>query len=156
MAMQRVRSRPNRRSRLLALSVLTVILPTLAASGLWNTPVQGQVRSETLIIVRNIDDYVTNDPGRQYEYTSQMLDQSSYDTLVTLEAPDFTKIQPKLADRWEISKDGLTYTFHLHGAPGSVRATRGPQTTSASRSCGSSTSKTTRPSSWIPSRTSKP
>ena len=113
--MQRVRSRPNRRSRLLALSVLTVILPTLAASGLWNTPVQGQVRSETLIIVRNIDDYVTNDPGRQYEYTSQMLDQSSYDTLVTLEAPDFTKIQPKLAERWEISKDGLTYTFHLHG-----------------------------------------
>src|SRR5205807_2099462 len=29
--------------------------------------------------------------------------------------PDFTKIQPKLAERWEISKDGLTYTFHLRG-----------------------------------------
>ena len=94
--MQRVRSRPNRRSRLLALSVLTVILPTLAASGLWNTPVQGQVRSETLIIVRNIDDYVTNDPGRQYEYTSQMLDQSSYDTLVTLEA---TRVEPGRYDK---------------------------------------------------------
>src|SRR5205807_2494612 len=48
-------------------------------------------------------------------YSAQMWDQSTYDTLVTLEAPDFTKIQPKLAERWEISKDGLTYTFHLRG-----------------------------------------
>ena len=113
--MQRVRSRVHRRSRLLALSVLTVLLPTLAATGFWNTPAQGQGRAETLIILRNIDDYVTNDPSRQYEYSAQMWDQSTYDTLVTLEAPDFTKIQPKLAERWEISKDGLTYTFHLHG-----------------------------------------
>jgi peptide/nickel transport system substrate-binding protein len=87
----------------------------LAVTGLWSIPGQSQSRAETLIILRNIDDYVTNDPGRQYEYTSQMLDQSSYDTLVTVEAPDFTKIQPKLAERWEISSDGLTYTFYLRG-----------------------------------------
>jgi len=116
------RSHPclSRRSRFVALSVL--ILATLAVGCLWSTPGQGQGRAETLIIVRNIDDYVTNDPGRQYEYTSQMLDQSSYDTLVTVEAPDFTKIQPKLAERWEITSDGLTYTFHLHGG---VRFTSG-------------------------------
>ncbi len=105
------RSYLPRRAQLFVLALL--ILPTLAATSLWNTPVQGQVRAETLIIVRNIDDYVTNDPNRQYEYSSQMLDQSSYDTLVTVEAPDFTKIQPRLAERWEISSDGLTYTFHL-------------------------------------------
>ncbi len=100
------------RSRLFALSA-TVAIVVLGATGLWNTSAQSQSRQETLIIVRNIDDYVTNDPGRQYEYTSQMLDQSSYETLVTVEAPDFTRIQPKLAESWEISKDGLTYTFHL-------------------------------------------
>lgn len=72
-----------------------------------------QTRQETLIIARNIDDYVTNDPSRTYEYTSQMLDQSAYDTLVTVEAPDFTKIQPKLATKWEVSKDSSVFTFTL-------------------------------------------
>jgi peptide/nickel transport system substrate-binding protein len=110
--MARSSGRHSGRVRLFWLSA-ALLLPALAAAGMWNAPVQGQGREQTLIIVRNIDDYVTNDPSRQYEYTSQMLDESSYDTLVTVEAPDFTKIQPKLAERWEISGDGLTYTFHL-------------------------------------------
>ena len=97
--------------RFLALAGLALVI--LVASGLWVPSVQGQSRQETLIVARDIDDYVTNDPSRTYEYTSQMLDQSSYDTLVTVEAPDFTKIQPKLAERWEVSKDGTTYTFYL-------------------------------------------
>jgi peptide/nickel transport system substrate-binding protein len=101
---------PRRRIRLV---FVVLIVPTLLAVGLWNAPARGQGRSETLIVVRDISDYVTNDPNRQYEYSAQMWDQSSYDTLVTVEAPDFTKIQPKLAERWEISPDGLSYTFHL-------------------------------------------
>jgi len=101
----------SRRRRPLVMVGLT--LAGLLVVGLWGVAAQGQSRQETLIIARNIDDYVTNDPGRTYEYTSQMLDQSAYDTLVTVEAPDFTKIQPKLATKWEISKDGTTYTFTL-------------------------------------------
>jgi peptide/nickel transport system substrate-binding protein len=111
MAVRQSRWRFSRRALFFVLAVL--ILPTLAATSFWSTPVQGQGRTETLIIVRNMDDYVTNDPNRQYEYTAQMFDQSAYDTLVTVEAPDFTKIQPKLTERWEISSDGLTYNFHL-------------------------------------------
>src|SRR5438034_1034950 len=111
MPMRHSRSRLALRSRLLPLCILIAL--ALAASGLWNSPVQSQSREQTLIIARNIDDYVTNDVSRQYEYTSQMLDQSAYDALVTVESPDFTKIQPKLAERWEISKDGLIYTFYL-------------------------------------------
>jgi peptide/nickel transport system substrate-binding protein len=95
------------------LTMLALVLAALAGLGAWGDGVQAQSRQETLIIARNIDDYVTNDPGRTYEYTSQMLDQSSYDTLVTVEAPDFTKIQPKLATKWEVSQDGTTYTFTL-------------------------------------------
>jgi peptide/nickel transport system substrate-binding protein len=83
------------------------------AAGLVGPAAEGQSRQETLIVARNINDYVTNDPSRTYEYTSQMLDQSAYDTLVTVEAPDFTKIQPKLATKWEVSKDGTVYTFTL-------------------------------------------
>src|SRR6516225_2328464 len=111
MTMRRRPSCVARRSWFIPLCVL--ILLALAAQGLWSTPVQSQSREHTLIVARNIDDYVTNDVSRQYEYTSQMIDESAYDTLVTVEAPDFTKIQPKLAETWEISKDGLTYTFHL-------------------------------------------
>jgi peptide/nickel transport system substrate-binding protein len=74
---------------------------------------QAQSRQETLIIARNIDDYVTNDVHKTYEYTSQILDTAAYDTLVTVDAPDFTKIQPRLATSWTVSPDGTTYTFKL-------------------------------------------
>ena len=68
-------------------------------------PAQAQSRQETLIIARNIDDYVTNDVHRTYEYTSQILDTAAYDTLVMVDAPDFTKIQPRLATSWTVSPD---------------------------------------------------
>ncbi len=76
-------------------------------------PAQAQSRQDTLIIARNIDDYVTNDVHRTYEYTSQILDTAAYDTLVTVDAPDFTKIQPRLATSWTVSPDGTTYTFKI-------------------------------------------
>ncbi|MBI4011313.1 MAG: ABC transporter substrate-binding protein [Candidatus Rokubacteria bacterium] len=101
------------RTRARALAPWCLALGALVVAGLCVGTAQGQSRSATLIIARNIDDYVTNDPNRTYEFTSQMLVQSSYDTLVTVEAPDLTRIQPKLAERWEVSKEGTTYTFYL-------------------------------------------
>jgi peptide/nickel transport system substrate-binding protein len=100
-----LRRRPGR--------VALALLATLVLAGGLAAPAGAQSRQETLIIARNIDDYVTNDPSRTYEYTSQMLDQSAYDTLVTVEAPDFTKIAPKLATKWEVSKDSSVFTFTL-------------------------------------------
>ncbi len=117
---------PLTRSRRRLVGPLALALAVLGALSLWGGSAQAQSRQETLIIVRDIDDYVTNDPSRTYEYTSQMLDQSAYDTLVTVEAPDFTKIQPKLATKWEVSKDGLTYTFNLR--PGVKFASGNPLT----------------------------
>src|SRR5262249_37194236 len=57
---------------------LALVLVVLAALAPWGGGALAQSRQETLIIARNIDDYVTNDPSRTYEYTSQMLDQSAY------------------------------------------------------------------------------
>ena len=91
--------------------VAGLVLALVAGWG--GSPAQAQSRQETLVIARNIDDYITNDVHRTYEYTSQILDHVAYDTLVTVEAPDFTKILPNLATKWEVSKDGLTYTFTL-------------------------------------------
>ncbi len=42
-------------------------------------------------------------------------DQNIYEKLVQ-SSPDGTKILPQLAQSWDISKDGLTYTFHLRAA----------------------------------------
>jgi peptide/nickel transport system substrate-binding protein len=101
----------SRHGRVAVLAAVAVVLGL--AAGLVGPAAHGQTRQETLILARNIDDYVTNDPSRTYEYTSQILDNAAYDTLVTVEAPDFAKIQPKLATRWEVAKDGLAYTFTL-------------------------------------------
>src|SRR5262245_66327113 len=95
--------------RWMTVMALALAVIVLAAGG----PVQAQSRQETLIIARNIDDYVTNDVHRTYEYTSQILDTAAYDTLVTVDAPDFTKIQPRLATSWTVSPDGTAYTFKL-------------------------------------------
>lgn len=100
-------------SYLRRLRIAGVVLALLATAGLWGGPAHGQSRQEILIIARNIDDMVTNDPSRTYEWTSQILDQAAYDTLVTVEPPDVSKIRPKLATKWEISPDGTTYTFTL-------------------------------------------
>jgi peptide/nickel transport system substrate-binding protein len=93
----------------LVVAVLALAAVLLAVSG----PAQAQSRQETLIIARNIDDYVTNDVHKTYEYVSQILDTAAYDTLVTVDAPDFTKIQPRLATSWKVSPDGTTYEFKI-------------------------------------------
>ena len=95
--------------RPVVLAVLTLAFLASLGAG----PAVAQSRQDILILARNIDDYVTNDVHRTYEYVSQIIDHAAYDTLVTVEAPDFTKIQPNLATKWEVSKDGLTYTFTL-------------------------------------------
>ena len=101
-----------RRSRRFHAVLILMASVALLLGGLGQTA-RAQSRQETLIIARNIDDYTTNDPGRQYEFTGQMTNQSVYDTLVTVDAPDFTRIQPKLATKWDVSKDGTVYTFTL-------------------------------------------
>jgi peptide/nickel transport system substrate-binding protein len=100
---------PRSRTKWLGLFGLALV----ACGALLGGEAEAQSRQEILIIARNIDDYVTNDVHRTYEYVSQIIDHAAYDTLVTVESPDFTRIQPKLAERWEVSKDGITHTFHL-------------------------------------------
>ncbi len=114
-------------SRRPSLRLIVLAGVALVLGGLGH-PASGQSRQETLVIARNIDDYTTNDPSRQYEFTGQMTNQSVYDTLVTVDAPDFTRVQPKLATKWEMSKDGTIYTFTLRSG---VKFTSGNPLTAA-------------------------
>jgi peptide/nickel transport system substrate-binding protein len=68
----------------------------------------------TLVMVMNMDDVVTLDPHYAYETTNLMIHASTYDTLVEFRPSDLTKVSPRLADKWDVSSDGLASTFYLH------------------------------------------
>ena len=53
------------------------------------------------------------DPGRSIETTTNMINHSTYDSLVTFDGEDLTTPKPRLASEWTISEDGATYTFTL-------------------------------------------
>jgi peptide/nickel transport system substrate-binding protein len=94
------------------LIMVAVLILHLAACAPKATPTP--VPLPTLVMVMNMDDVVTLDPHHAYETTNLMIHNSTYDTLVEFRADDLTKVAPRLADRWEVSADGLTYTFYLH------------------------------------------
>ncbi len=101
-----------------------VIILALALAGCAPTPATpagGQPAAATeapavealLVMVTNMDDVVTLDPHHAYETTNLLIHNSTYDTLVEYKAGDLTKVVPRLAEKWEASADGLTYTFTL-------------------------------------------
>ena len=53
------------------------------------------------------------DPGRTIETTSNMINHSVYDSLVTFDGEDLTTPRPSLATDWKVSDEGRTYTFRL-------------------------------------------
>lgn len=57
-------------------------------------------------------DMATADPDIFYDIEGLAVMQSVYDGLVRY-APDSTELQSALAESWEVSDDGLTYTFFL-------------------------------------------
>ncbi|HEV8309691.1 MAG TPA: ABC transporter substrate-binding protein [Methylomirabilota bacterium] len=53
------------------------------------------------------------DPGRTIETTSNMINHSVYDSLVTFDGEDLRDPKPSLATDWKVADDGKTYTFRL-------------------------------------------
>lgn len=53
------------------------------------------------------------DPGHSIETTTNMINHSVYDSLVTFDGEDLTTPKPRLATSWTVSEDGTSYTFAL-------------------------------------------
>jgi peptide/nickel transport system substrate-binding protein len=68
----------------------------------------------TLVIAMNIDGIITLDPGHAFEIEPPAVMEQTYDYLVETLPADLNKFEPRLADTWETSDDGLVWTFHLH------------------------------------------
>jgi ABC-type transport system substrate-binding protein len=55
----------------------------------------------------------TFDPALAYETFGGQIIQNTYDSLIFYDREDPNSFVPQLADSWEVSEDGLTYTFHI-------------------------------------------
>ena len=64
-------------------------------------------------MVRQIDDIVCFDPAESYEFTNNEVDGNCYRRLVRPDPEDTTKVAGDLAENYDVSPDGLTFTFVL-------------------------------------------
>lgn len=93
--------------RLLEISVVAcALVGVLAAPG--EAPAQ-----ERVLRVRIGSDMTGLDPARLFNIENQTLTNHIYNGLVRYEYERGGAIAPDLAERWELSPDGKTYTFHL-------------------------------------------
>jgi peptide/nickel transport system substrate-binding protein len=68
----------------------------------------------TLVIADALDDIITLDPGEVSEVGGVLTSNQIYQPLVTFDVTDPSKIIGVLAESWEVSADGKTYTFHMN------------------------------------------
>ncbi len=96
---------------------MTLTVPTgaLAAAMLLAlaVPVHAETPADTLVIADVIDDVLSLDPHEVSEVGGVLVTTQVYQNLVTVNLDDATDILPQLAESWEISEDGLTYTFTM-------------------------------------------
>ncbi|MGZ9811661.1 ABC transporter substrate-binding protein [Pseudoroseicyclus sp. H15] len=95
---------------------LNSLMASLAAgvSVVAMAPAFAETPADTLVIADAIDDVITLDPHEVGEIGGVLVSTQVYQTLVTVDVNDATNIMGVLADSWEISDDGLTYTFHMN------------------------------------------
>ena len=95
------------RRALLASSAATLAAPAVIPTARAATP------KGVAVMAKQIDDIVSFDPAESYEFSDNEVDANCYRRLIRPNLDDATKIDGDLAEKWEISKDGLTFTFHL-------------------------------------------
>jgi peptide/nickel transport system substrate-binding protein len=73
-----------------------------------------RAQDERVLVIGHAEatDYL--DPARGYNQTTSIIHKAIYQTLVTFPTDSAAEILPELASSWEISEDGLTYTFTLN------------------------------------------
>ena len=99
-----MRNNISNRRRLLGASFLAV------AAGLLLAPVAA--RADSTLVISIAADPTGFDPEAVANNTSGFVMATVFDSLVSYK-PGTTEVAPGLAKSWDISPDGLTYTFHL-------------------------------------------
>ncbi len=93
-------------------TALLLLLLSLAGTLACTRPDDGSHGGETVFRHRLMDDPPDMDPARARDVLSDTVLLKMFDGLVDLD-PATLEIVPAVAESWEISEDGLVYTFHL-------------------------------------------
>jgi len=95
----------------LAVIGLTLILALVVLAGCNKAKTAAASTSVRNVLIIAIDsDITTMHPSDHATSNEMTLNSQIYDTLMYTEAGH---LYPRLAESWEIGKDGMTYTFHL-------------------------------------------
>jgi peptide/nickel transport system substrate-binding protein len=99
----------SRRLLLTLLAIATLLLLSSACTSRSQPP---QGREGGTLRLAYLADMAQADPDVFYDIEGNTVILSVYEGLLKYK-PDSTEIIPSLAEKWEVSPDGLTYTFHL-------------------------------------------
>lgn len=95
--------------------ILLLVLPAVFAGGQTEDTAPaaaGDDKMGGVLVFGRSGDSVSLDPGRETDGESFYASTAVFDTLVEF-VPGQTAVKPALAESWDISDDGLVYTFHL-------------------------------------------
>mgnify|MGYP003663365196 CR=1 FL=1 len=82
-----------------------------ATFGLSATPGSAETPADTLIQAWQIDDIISLDPAEVFEFTASEVLGNSYQPLVGYDVNNVSDIFGVIAESWEISEDGKTFSF---------------------------------------------
>ncbi|HEY6431700.1 MAG TPA: ABC transporter substrate-binding protein [Acetobacteraceae bacterium] len=95
------------RRTLMAAGTAVAVSPVATSRSRAATP------ANMIVMAKEIDDSISFDPGQAYEFTTIEIDANIYRKLVAPDLSDLSKIGPDVAEQWEVSPDGKSFTFHL-------------------------------------------
>ena len=75
--------------------------------------VQSGTPKDTLVMASKIDDIITLDPSEIFEFSGAEYAANTYDRLINYDVDNVSDIYGGIAESWEISNDGLTFTFKI-------------------------------------------
>src|SRR5262245_48872977 len=87
-------------------TLVAVLLVALLLSGL-----SVAAQDEKVLVIGHAESTDSLDPARGYTQTTGIILKATYQNLVTFPDADASSILPQLATSWDVSDDGLTYTF---------------------------------------------
>ena len=77
------------------------------------SPAWAETPADTLIQAWAIDDVISLDPAEVFEFTASEVLGNSYQPLVGYDPADVTDVFGVIAESWEVSEDGKTFTFTI-------------------------------------------
>ena len=76
-------------------------------------PVYAETPADTLIMANAIDGVTSFDPAEVFEFVGGEISNNVYLRLIVRDEADFAEVAGGAAESWEVSPDGLTFTFTM-------------------------------------------